>query len=312
MHVHALNVAVDFPSTVRLLVLALLWGSSFTFIKMSLEGLSPAQVVLFRLALGALLLLGFAAVRGVRLPAHGRTWLLIAVAAALGNVIPFLLLSYGEQTATAGVAGALVGATPLLTLGLAAAFIPAERLGRGVVLGLVVGFLGVLLVVAPWRDFDTSVVGSLACLGAAVSYAAGFVFVRKHLSPLQIPALSLAAAQTLAATALQGPLTPLLGWEQPDLTTRVVGAMLALGLLGTGSAYILYFRLIADVGASRASSVNYVVPVVAVALGVAALGEPVTWHLVAGGAMVLVAMAMARRQPASAPSPRPAGAGVLR
>lgn len=295
---------MDFSSTLRLLALALLWGSSFMFIKMSLEGLTPGQVVLFRLALGTLLLLTFALIRGVRLPSGARTWGLIAVAAVLGNVIPFLLLSYGEQTATAGVAGALIGATPLLTLGIAAMAIPSERLGTDAVLGLVVGFVGVLLVVAPWRDFETSVAGALACLGAAVSYAAGFVFVRKAVSPLQIPALSLAAAQTGAATVLMAPLAPLLGWESPDFTLRVVGAVAALGLLGTGLAYILYFRLIADVGASRASSVNYVVPVVAVALGVAFLSEPVTWHLVAGGALVLVSMAFARRQ-SSAPAPAP-------
>ena len=129
MHMHLICAHGCLPSTARLLTLALLWGSSFTFIKMSLEGLAPGQVVLFRLALGALLLLSFAALRGVRLPAGRRTWGLIAVAATLGNVAPFLLLSYGEQTATAGVAGALVGATPLLTLGIAAAVIPAERLG---------------------------------------------------------------------------------------------------------------------------------------------------------------------------------------
>ena len=305
MYMH-LICAMDFTSTIRLLTLAVLWGSSFTFIKMSLEGLTPGQVVLFRLALGALLLLGIAALRDSRLPTGGRTWGLIAVAAVFGNVAPFLLLSYGEQTATAGVAGALVGASPLLTLGLAAAVIPAERLGRDAVLGLIVGFVGVLLVVAPWRDFHTSVVGSLACLGAAVSYAAGFVFVRKYLSSLQIPPLSLAAAQTVAATLLVAPVTPLLGWETPDFTARVVGALLALGLLGSGLAYILYFRLIADLGASKASSVNYVVPVVAVVLGVLVLGEPVTLHLVAGGALVVASMAYARRQPQPAPAHRPA------
>ena len=303
---------MNLSSTTRLLTLAVLWGSSFTFIKVSLEGLTPGQVVLFRLALGALLLLGFAALRGARLPAGGRTWGLIAVAAVLGNVTPFLLLSYGERTATAGVAGALVGATPLLTLGLAAAVIPQERLGAEAVIGLAVGFGGVLLVVAPWRDFDTGVLGGLACLGAAVSYAAGFVFVRKHLSPLGIPALSLAAAQTVAATVVQGPLTPLLGWDAPDFTARVIGALLALGLLGTGLAYILYFRLIADLGAARASSVNYVVPVVAVVLGVLVLGEPVTWHLVAGGVLVLASMAYARRHPTPAQAPAPVAAPRIR
>ena len=310
MYMHLIP-AMGPTSTARFLTLAALWGSSFTFIKMSLEGLTPGQVVLFRLALGALLLLFIAALRGVRLPSDGRTWGLVAVAALLGNVAPFLLLSYGEQTATAGVAGALVGATPLLTLGLAAAVIPTERLGRDVVLGLVVGFVGVLLVVAPWRGFHTSVAGSLACLGAAVSYAAGFVFVRKYLSSLQIPPLSLAAGQTLAATGLLVPLTPLLGWEAPDFTGRVVGAMLALGLLGSGVAYILYFRLIADLGASRASSVNYVVPVVAVLLGVLVLDEPVTWHLILGGALVLASMAYSRREPRPAPARR-AAVGLVR
>jgi len=296
-------------STLRFLALALLWGSSFTLIKISLEGLTPGQLVLFRLALGALLLLGFAALRAARLPRGARTWGLIAVAAVFGNVAPFLLLSYGEQTATAGVAGALVGATPLITLGLAALAIPEERLGRRAGLGLLVGFAGVLLVVAPWRDFDTSVLGGLACLGAAVSYAAGFVFVRKHLSSLRIPALSLAAAQTVAATLLQAPLTPLLGWERPDLTSRVVVAVVALGLLGTGLAYILYFRLIADLGATTASSVNYVVPVVAVAVGVAVLDEPVTWQLVAGGLLVLTSVAYSRRAPAPprGSGPEPSG-----
>jgi drug/metabolite transporter (DMT)-like permease len=299
-------------STTRLLTLAVLWGSSFTFIKVSLEGLAPGQVVLFRLALGALLLVGFATWRGARLPSGGRTWGLVAVAAVLGNVTPFLLLSYGERTATAGVAGALVGATPLLTLGIAAAVIPRERLGPEAVVGLAAGFGGVLLVVAPWRDLGAGVLGSLACLGAAVSYAAGFVFVRKHLSSLGISALSLAAAQTVTATIVQAPLTPLLGWEPPDFTPRVIGALLALGLLGTGVAYVLYFRLIADLGAAGASSVNYLVPVVAVVVGVLVLGEPVTWHLVVGGVVVLASMAYARRRPEPRPAPVPLEAPRIR
>ena len=104
----------------------------------------------------------------------------------------------------------------------------------------------------------------------------------------------------------QAPLTPVLGWEAPHFSARVVGALLALGLLGTGAAYILYFRLIADLGASTAASVNYVVPVVAVALGVLVLGEPVTWQLVTGGALVLASMAYARRRPRLTPvRPRP-------
>jgi drug/metabolite transporter (DMT)-like permease len=288
---------MDTASALRLLALASLWGSSFTFIKMALEGLNPGQVVLFRLILGSALLLAFAAYRRTSMPAGAATWALITVAAVLGNVAPFLLLSYGEQTATAGVAGTLVGATPLLTLGLAAAAIPTERLGRRSVLGLAAGFGGVILVLSPWQEFDSSLAGSLACLGAAVSYAAGFVFVRKYLSPLRIPALALAASQLAAATLVQTLLTPVTGWQDPEFTSRVVVAVAALGALGTGVAYILYFRLIADLGATTASSVNYVVPVVAVAVGVAVLGEPVTWQLIVGGLVVLGSVAYSKSRP---------------
>lgn len=283
-------------SLARFLLLAVLWGSSFTFIKVSLEGLTPSQLVLTRLVLGAAVLLAIVGLRKVGLPRSREVWGHMAGAALFGNVIPFLLLSYGERTTGAGIAGVLIGSTPLLTLTLAAAALPAERATARKVTGLGVGFAGVVLVIGPWHDAGGSLGGKLACFGAAVSYAAGFVYVRKFLSPRGLPPMSSAAAQLVAAAVLQAAVTPLLDWHAPHVTGRVAGAILFLGVLSTGLAYVLYFRLIGDLGATTASAVNYVVPVAAVLISVLLLGEPVTWNLLVGGLVVLAGVAYAENR----------------
>ncbi|MFI6095702.1 DMT family transporter [Lentzea sp. NPDC051213] len=287
---------MDKASVARFLLLALLWGSSFTFIKVSLEGLTPGQLVLSRLILGAAVLLSIAAIRKVALPRSVEVWGHIAAAGLFGNVIPFLLLSYGEKTTGAGIAGVLIGATPLLTLALATAALPTERATPRKGIGLALGFIGVVLLIGPWHESLGSLSGRLACFGAAVSYAIGFVYVRKFLSPLGLAPLSLAASQLVSAAVLQAVVTPFLGWRTPDVTVPVLFSIVLLGLLSTGLAYVLYFRLIGDVGATTASAVNYVVPVFAVLLSVLFLGEPVTWNLLAGGLVVLVGVAYAENR----------------
>lgn len=275
----------------RFLLLAVLWGSSFTLIKVVLEGLTPGQLVLSRLVLGAIVLLGVARLRHVAIPGLDGVWGHLVAAALLGNVAPFLLLSYGEQSTCAGVAGVLIGSTPLLTLALATAALPGERATARKVTGLGVGFFGVVLVIGPWRDTGTSVGGQLACLAAALSYAGGFVYVRRFLSPRGLAPLGLAAAAVVLAL-----FTPLLGWRTPHVTVKVGVSIVLLGLLSTGLAYVLYFRLIGDVGATTASAVNYVVPVIAVLVSVALLGEPVTWNLLVGGLTALGGVAHAENR----------------
>jgi drug/metabolite transporter (DMT)-like permease len=280
----------------RFLLLALLWGSSFIFIKVSLRGLTPGQLVLTRLILGAAVLLAIARLRQTGLPRSTGIWSHVTVAALLGNVVPFLLLSYGEQSTGAGIAGVLIGGTPLLTLSLATMALPTERATPRKALGLLVGFLGVVLVISPWHDAGGSIGGRLACLGAALSYAAGFVYVRKYLSPRGIAPMSLAASQLASAAVLQLLAMPFLAWRTPHLTGEVTTSIVILGLFSTGLAYVLYFRLIGDIGATSASAVNYVVPVFAVVLSALMLGEPVTWTLLVGGAVVLAGMAYAENR----------------
>ena len=283
-------------TVVRFLLLAMLWGSSFTLIKVSLEGLTPAQLVLSRLVLGAAVLLVVAAVRHVALPRSRAVWGHLVAAALFGNVLPFLLLSYGERTAGAGMAGVLIGATPLLTMTIAYVALAGERTTVRKATGLVLGFLGIVVVLAPWREAAGSLGGEIACFGAAVSYAISFVYVRRFLSPRGLAPLALAGGQLLMAVVLQALVSPLLAWGPVALTPRVLVSIVLLGVLSTGLAYVLYFGLIADIGATSASAVNYVVPIAAVLIGVAFLGEAVTWNVVAGGVVVLLGMAYAENR----------------
>jgi drug/metabolite transporter (DMT)-like permease len=294
----------------RFLVLALLWGSSFTLIKEALAGLSPAQLVLARLVLGAAVLLTVAAVTRAGLPRERVVWGHLAAAALFGNVIPFLLLSYGERSAGAGIAGVLVGATPLLTLTVAAFALADERATPRKLTGLLIGFAGLVVVVAPWREALGSIGGEVACFGAAVSYALGFVYVRRFLSPRHLKPVSLAAGQVSVAVLLQAAVSPFLEWGPVTVTPRIVVSIVLLGALSTGLAYVLYFRLIDEVGATTASAVNYVVPIAAVLVSAVVLGEAVTWNVIAGGLIVLAGMAYAenrlRRRTQAAPGPSPA------
>jgi drug/metabolite transporter (DMT)-like permease len=283
-------------SALRFVLLGTVWGSSYTFIKVSLDGLTPAQLVLARIGLGLIVLLAFIQFRGIRMPKSGGVWVHGAVAAALGLVIPFMLLAYGEQHTSAAMAGVLTAALPLTTLAAATALLPSERATSRKIVGFLIGFAGVVLIVAPWEGASGTLIGQLAVLGSTVSYAAQAVYIRKFIVPYGIPPVALAASQLVMATILQAAVMPVMTWETPHLTWPVVISVGILGVLSTGIAYVLYFRLIADFGASTAAAVNYLVPVVGVAASATLLGESVTWSMVAGAIIVLVGLAVAENR----------------
>nr|AGS49659.1 permease [uncultured bacterium esnapd13] len=283
-------------SVLRFLLVAALGGVSFPMVKVALEGLAPAQLVFGRLLLGAVVLLAIAWLRGVGLPRFGRVWGHVVVAAALGNVLPFMLLSYGMRNTGAGMAGVLVGSTPLLTLALTAAALRSESATRRKAVGLLTGFLGVVVVISPWHTAFGSVGGQLACLGAALNYALYFFYIRKYLSPRGLAPVSLIAGQLTAATVLQAPLALLVAGAAPHIAGRVVVSVMILGLLCTGLGYVQLFRLIGDVGATTASAVNYLEPVFATAISVVLLAEPVTWNMLAGGLVLFAGMAYAENR----------------
>jgi len=294
----------------RLVVLACIWGASFLLIKFALEGLSPIQIVLARLSFGTLALVAILAVRRIALPRGGRMWGHLALMAVVANVIPFFLFGWGEQRITSGMAGVLNGTTPLFTLVFASAALPEERLSLGRALGLLIGFTGVVLVVGPWDQSGANALsGQLAIVLAAACYGVAFTYTRRFISGRGNP-LALAAGQLGAGAVLLWVAAPLVAADPVSLTTRVVLSAGALGAVGTGLAYMLYYRLITDAGATTASMVTYLIPVVAVILGVAVLREPLTWNLFAGAAVVIFGVAVAdgrlRRRPAGAGA-EPAG-----
>jgi len=281
-------------SLLRFCGLALLWGSNFLFIKVALDGLSPAQIVLGRMVLGAAVLLAVVAARREPLPRQAGMWAHLGFMAVLANLIPYFLFGYGEQRITSSLAGVLNATTPLFTLVVAAASGTGERLAATRAGGLVLGFGGVLVLVAPWRagSLGGELAGQLACLAAAVCYAVSFVWTRRFVTGRGFPPRVLAAAQLGASVVLLGLVSPLVLRDPVSLTPVVTASMLALGVLGTSGAYLLYYRLIADEGATTTSTVLYFLPVVAVVLGVLLLDEPVGWNLFVGTAVVLTGVAL--------------------
>lgn len=298
-------------SIVRLCLLACIWGSSFLLIEVALRGLSPTQIVLGRLVGASVTLLAVVAFRGHPLPREPITWLHLGVMGLVANIGSFFLMSWAQQTIPSGVAGVLNGTTPLFTVAFAVASLAEERLSRLRAAGLLLGFVGVVVVLAPWDQalLSGSVVGHLAGLAAAAGYGATFVYTRRFITQRPYPSVSLAAGQLVVAAALFALAAPFVAADEVTLTPAVVGSVVALGVLGTGVAYLFYYRLITDAGATSTSMVNYLAPVVAVALGVIVLDEPLGWNLFVGAGVVIAGIAVAEGRLAGrrrSPSPQPA------
>ncbi|MGD9525322.1 DMT family transporter [Pseudonocardia sp.] len=288
--------------------LALLWGSGFFWIALALEGFTPTQLTFARLALGALVLVPLVLVRRLERPSGWRMWVHITVSAFVANALPYTLFAVAEQTVPSSVAGVVNATTPLWTL-LVAFFVSgadAGLTGRRV-LGVLLGFIGVVVVVEPWRGvLGGSTGGLVATVAAAASYGVAYVYQARYLTNRGISPLSLTAFQLVAAACLLLPTLPF-GGSGPGPTTGSALALLILGVAGTGLALVINFTLIATEGPTAASVVTYLLPLVAVALGVTFLDEPARWTLVAGGLLILVGVGLARGRSRSwlAPNRRP-------
>jgi drug/metabolite transporter (DMT)-like permease len=278
-------------------LLALFWGSSFLWIKLALHGFSPVQMAAIRAALGAGLLVVLCLAGRQRLPSRRRVWGHLVIAAIFGNVIPFILFPVGEQTVDSGVAGVLNATTPLWAL-LIGIMIGSERSLTVVRLGgLLLGFGGTLLIFAPWQAAGLGSWGSLALLAASASYAVCYTYIGRYLSGRGGTPMALSAAQLVTATGLTTLVVPVGGLQTVHFQPLALIAMAILGLIGTGLAYALNYQLIADEGATNASTVGYLLPVVSVVLGALFLSEALTVRVVAGMVVVLIGVAMTRWRP---------------
>jgi drug/metabolite transporter (DMT)-like permease len=276
----------------RFALLALIWGSSFLSIKVAVDALAPVDVAFVRVALGASVLLVALAIRRQRLPAGRAVWGHLFVIALFGNSIPFLLLAEGETRISSVLAGIWNATTPLLTLVVATFMLPDERPTGRRVAGLLAGFAGVLVVLGPWRSVGGGeLTGQLMCLGAAACYGLAFPYTRRFVAGRPDSGMALSAGQLIWSSVQLGVVTAFVGGAPHDVSLDPVLAMLALGVLGTGFAYILNYSIVRMAGATTASTVTYLVPIVSTALGIAILGEHLVWNQPVGAALVLASVA---------------------
>jgi drug/metabolite transporter (DMT)-like permease len=301
--------------------LGAIWGSSFLFIKVGVRELHPMHLALVRSAAGAVTLVAVLLVTRTRLPRDRRLWGHLAVIAFVGNVIPFTLFGYGEQRISSILAGIWNGTTPLMVLIVAMVLLPEERPTRARIAGLLVGFVGVLVLLGVWRGVgQAELVGQLMCAAAAAGYGLAIPYTRRVINGRTHSGVAVATSQVLLATAELAILAPLLAGRPPapsSLSVDVIASALALGALGTGIAFWLYYRLIRVAGATTTSTVTYLLPVFSTLLGITVLGEGLHWYEPVGALVVLAGIAVSqglltRRRPAPAPGPAPAPAPSAR
>jgi drug/metabolite transporter (DMT)-like permease len=283
------------PWQASFVLLSAVWGASFMFIKVGLEGLDPLEVAFARLALGAATLLVLLAVTGDALPRSAEVWRHAVVLSVLFNSVPFSLFAFGEEHVSSVVAGIWNATAPLFTVLFAMLTLPDERPTRARVAGLALGFLGVVAVLGPWRGLGgSSLLGNLLCLGAPICYGIAWPYLRKHLVGRPESLTSLSAAQVLLGAAELAVIAPFFSDVPSHLSLKVVGAMLGLGALGTGVAYILNFDVVRRAGATTGSSVTYVVPIFATIFGITLLGENLTWNQPVGALAIIAGVAVSQ------------------
>jgi drug/metabolite transporter (DMT)-like permease len=292
---HRLAATVDW---LVFLALGLAWGSSYLFIKIGVETLAPLVVVAGRLAIGAAVLAGVMLARRQPLPRQAGVYGRLVIMALLGIVIPFSLISWGEQTIDSGLAAILNGSVPLFAILLAALVLVDEPITVNRLVGLLVGFAGVVVITAPSlrSGLGGGVPGEVALIGASVSYAAAGVYGRHALR--DVPALTNAFFEVGFAFVLTLVIAVVLGTPLPaQIEPSAMLAVAWLGLVGSGLAFLAFFFLLGRWGATRTSLVAYLLPVVGIVLGVVVRGEQMSIAVALGTVLVIggVALVNSRR-----------------
>jgi drug/metabolite transporter (DMT)-like permease len=269
-----------------LVFLSVLWGATFFFVAVASPEMPPFTLVLARVGIAALVLLPLVFLVGQRLPASLAEWQPFIVQAIINNVIPFTLMVYGQQRIASGLAAVLNAPTPLFTLMVARLF-AGEVLTVSKVVGVVLGVAGVGVLVGPeaLSSNASSVIGMLCILGGALSYAVSALWMRRL---RHIPPLVSSAAQLTCSTAMLLPLAMAIDrfWLLPVPGAPALLAAVALAVVSTALAYIVFFRISATAGPANVMLVTLLIPVTATALGVLILGESLTGNQIAGALVI--------------------------
>ena len=279
------------------LILGFVWGCSFIFIKSGLEFLSPVGVAFFRCALGAITLYSYAKYKKIELPNNRKSLFHIWVVSLLLNVLPGIFFAAAETEVTSILAGIINAVTPLMTLIAILLVNRSEESKSSQIFGLIIGFAGVLVVLGAWNGLGDNPWWAVAILLLAVTcYGFSFPYTRKFVIPLGIKSEAIVAQQLILASFTLAPIYLIDGISLSTLQVGPVVSMLALGIFGSGFAYLWNFKVMQIAGSAIASSVTYLTPVVAVIVGIIFLGEQITWNEPVGAVVVLFGAAIAQER----------------
>ena len=284
---------VHWPWQASFVLLGATWGCSFWWIKLGLDVLSPVQVATVRLAVGATTLLAICAITRTPLPRKLSTWRHLVLLGFLWNSVPFTLFALGETRVSSVLAGLINGAVPLTTLAVILLAYREERPTAEKIAGLILGFIGLLVVVGVWQGLGGGeLLGAGAIVVAVICYGLAIPYARRYLTGLPDGGLSLTAGQILCAALILLPLGIAGGPPHGAVSLPPVLGLAGLGALGSGIAFLMNFQIIRERGASAASAVTYLIPLFAILVGAVFLGESVSWNEPAGGLIVLLGVAL--------------------
>jgi drug/metabolite transporter (DMT)-like permease len=278
-----------------LFALVAMWGSAFMFTGIAVRGFSPTALVTIRLVIAAVLLTGLVALRRQQFPWTRRFWLFSIAISLAGNCVPFWLISFGQQRIDSGLAGLLMGIMPLTTMALAHVFVRGERLNAIKAVGFLVGFGGLVTLMGPealleLRGQGTELLHQLAVLGGAVCYAINAIVARHR--PAADPLVA-AAGVMLAGSAIMLPIGAVpAGAELLMASPAPLAAMLALSIVATAIATVVFLKLVTVAGPSFTSFMNYLIPVWALLMGVVFLGEEPGARVVIALVLILAGIAL--------------------
>ncbi|MEY4469509.1 MAG: hypothetical protein RLZZ87_833 [Actinomycetota bacterium] len=279
------------------LIVGFIWGCSFIFIKSGLEFLSPIGVAFIRCALGAATLYTYARYKKIELPRGLQSYFHIWVVSLLLNVFPGIFFALAETEVTSILAGIINAVTPLMTLIAILLVNRSEKPKSGQIVGLFIGFAGVLIVLGAWNGLGDNPWWAVGILLLAVTcYGFSFPYTRKFVIPLGYKTEAIVAQQLILASFTLAPIYLVDGISINTLPTGPVASMIALGVFGSGFAYMWNFKVMQIAGSAIASSVTYLTPVVAVIVGIIFLGERITWNEPLGALVVLVGAAIAQER----------------
>lgn len=276
-----------------LMVLVFLWGTSFMFTAIALETVDPVSVVFGRVSIGALMLVGIVYAKGMRLPTAAKDWIALCILGFMGNVLPFVLIAWGQLSVNSGIAGMIMATMPLITMILAHFYVEGEDLNTWKITGFVLGLGGIALLLGPvFEGGGRAALGGIAIFFAAMSYAVNTILIRRL--PRFNPVIG--SAGMLVASSLF--LLPV-WWLNSDTGVTGIGSgslytIVWLGIGPTAIASLVLFAVIERAGPTFLSTINYMIPVVAFFAGAMVLSEPIEMSSLVALAIILCGIAFTR------------------